>query len=195
MRVVLSQQANPSLETKETKVGSLWDDCSSHEAPLEVTVRSGLKHSPCNWAFTHNATWKSLWCYCCEWTCRVWARAGRFIFTEATVGVTLVICSSVHVHGRLKLSWLWMRISLSLQRSWLTSGFIKWAAVEPSHNSPQWLFLVSADRKWFGRQRGMTCDKSSQLESNWRHHSTVCTLIIRLPGHPHGQWLMWWSMF
>lgn len=124
-------KTNPSLETKETKVRSLWDDCSSHWAPLELTVRSGLKRSPCNWAFTHNAAWKALslspfflffnWCYRFEWTCRVWARAGRFIFTEATGVVTVVICSSVHVHGRLELSWLWLRIPVC--KGLIISGF------------------------------------------------------------------------
>lgn len=50
----------PQPSTKKTKVGPLWDDYSSHRAPLEVTVRSGLQHSPCNWTFTHNAAWKFL---------------------------------------------------------------------------------------------------------------------------------------
>lgn len=83
---------NSSLETKETKAGPLWDDCSSRWAPLEVTVRSGLKHSPCNWAFTHNAAWKFFFLLYSDATAlnglAVWTRAGRFIFTEATAGVT-----------------------------------------------------------------------------------------------------------
>lgn len=92
VRVALSWLAvTTSPETKETKVGPLWDDCSSHQAPLHVTVRSGLKLVPCNWAFTHNSVWKgfffSNWCYSFEWTCRVWA--GKFVFTEATAAVTL----------------------------------------------------------------------------------------------------------
>lgn len=70
---------NPSLETKETKVGAFtgWLQFTSGSTSA-AAVRSGLKRSPCNWAFTHNAAWKSLdWCYSSEW---VWAREGWEVY-------------------------------------------------------------------------------------------------------------------
>lgn len=106
---------NPSLQTKKTKNGPFRRWLQFIAALLEVTVRSGMKHLPCNWGFTHNAAWKSLSFF--QLMLLLWmnlkslpAMAGRFIFTEATGVATLVICSSVHVDGRVELSRLWLSL-------------------------------------------------------------------------------------
>lgn len=101
---------NPSLETKETKVGPLRDDCSSHQAPLlqqqsEVgwSAHPVIEHLPImpRGSLSTDATALNE---------SGPGRAGRFIFTEATAAVTLVIFLSVHVRGRIELLRLWLRI-------------------------------------------------------------------------------------
>lgn len=132
--------SNPSLETKETKAGPLWDDCSSRWAP----VRSGLKHSPCNWAFTHNAAWKLfffsffIWCYSFEWTCSL-DQSWEVYFHRGDCWSHIVICSSVHVHGR------FLKEDLACSSTWRRSPlifFFYWTSIAKSC-----FLFVDRDRK------------------------------------------------
>lgn len=92
--------------------------------------------------------------------------AGRFIFTEATGVVTLVICPSVHVHGRLQGREYVLTSAGDLTFNPAFQSKIK----DPVCRTVSCRFTAEAE----------TANKVPWLKVNWKHHTRLTTWQ---PGH------------